>query len=183
MNTRTRRFVLVCALAGCGFMLPAIVGCSCAPQNVAAPPAGPSAPSGTPTAAVNPGGPVTLPSLKIGETFDYQGLKVTVVSVGDGPADVEGKPTYSVKVRYENASTAEVTYNQADWKLQGADGTKWQNNAMMPGGPKELGSGQLAPGATKEDTVHFQLKQPVATVIYESSFHSRPQNTASWAVK
>lgn len=134
-------------------------------------------PEQTTTAA--PTGPLEL---AVGESADYDGLKVTVVEAKPGPKDLLGKPTFMVKVRYENNTSEAASFNEFDWYIEDKEGARTQETAILKSSPETLGSGEIAPGGSKTGTMYFAAKGTVRKVVYEPSWFATETNLASWII-
>jgi len=127
--------------------------------------------------------PVEPLMLAVGESADYDGLKVTVVEAKAGPKDWQGKPTFMVKVRYENGTREAASFNEFDWYIEDNDGARTQETAILESSPETLGSGEIAPGGSKTGVMYFAAKGVVAKVIYEPSLFATEENLATWVIK
>jgi hypothetical protein len=120
--------------------------------------------------------------LAVGESADYDGLKVTVVEAKAGPKDWQGKPTFMVKVRYENGTDEAASFNEFDWYIEDKEGARTQETAILESSPETLSSGEIAPGGSKTGVMYFSAKGAVAKVIYEPSWFATEENLATWII-
>ena len=122
--------------------------------------------------------------LKIGESADYADTgKVTLVAFAPGPKDYSGKPTVKLTVRYENTGKEAMSFNEWDWKLEDANGSRKADTAILDSSPKTLGSGELAPGGKTEGDMYFSQESETTKVIFQLNMFSGEEGLASWLVK
>lgn len=139
---------------------------------------GTSSDTATPADAAKPLG------LAIGTSANYDGLKVTVVSVKSGKKDWAGKATVAVAVQYENGTKDTATFNEFDWKLEDKDGARTQDLTFFNSASKGLGSGDLAPGGVKKGTVYYAGSLAnVTKVVYTENMFGGEESLATWTVK
>jgi hypothetical protein len=172
---------IVLAVAAVLFVGGAVAFLAALPRSSApvSPPAATSAapaPSGDTAAAPKP------LDLAIGQSAEYSGLSVTLVSAGAGPNDLGGKPTYKLSVAYKNNGTASATFNPFDWKLEDGNGARTQNSAFISGSPT-LGTGDIAPGGSTSGDIYFTPGASVAKIVYQPSIFSGENNLATWKAK
>lgn len=169
----SRKLALVALL---GILMLLITACGGTPT------AGPASSGSSSAAQSSSAAPKPL-NLKIGQSADYSGLTVTVVSAGKGPKDFSGKPTYKISVTYKNTGTDSAAYNELDWALQDANGARTQNTAILSNSPTTLGSGNLAPGGSTSGVVYYTPGASVAKIVYQPSMFSGEENLATWNAK
>lgn len=170
MSRRLAVFALV------SLVLLALVLAGCATVPTAGAPSKSTA-TVTPVAAAKP------LNLAIGQPANYSGLKVTMLAAGPGPVDYGGKPTYKISVKYENGSKQTASFNTFDWKIEDTQGARTQDSAMLEGSPATLGSGDLAPGGSKQGDLYFTMPSPVAKVVYQASLFGGEESLATWTAK
>jgi hypothetical protein len=175
----SNRLMLVVVLVACAALLAACAG--------GVPTPGPTAGStGAAPAPAASGGAAAAPkplNLAIGQSADYSGVSITLVSAGKGPKDFNGKPTYKLSVKYKNGGAESLSFNEFDWKLEDASGARTQDTAMLTSSPKTLGTGDIAPGGSTSGDIYFTPGASVAKIVYQPSMFSGEENLATWKAK
>ncbi|WP_297662227.1 DUF4352 domain-containing protein [Pseudonocardia sp.] len=106
-----------------------------------------------------------------GETVVKDGLSLTSSAVKAGDSTY-GK-SLCTAVHYSNGTTATVSFNAFDWKMQDPDGTIL--STTFGGSQKMLDSGELEPGGNVSGDVCFDNKSGTPgqhIVLYQGSIFS-----------
>lgn len=115
--------------------------------------------------------------LAVGEAAEYDGFAVTVVEVAQfGWVDEQT----AITVRYENNTDEVMRAEQSDWKLEDANGVRSQETTT--GLTEEaLPGGEVAPGATVEGRVFFEMPtRNVTKVVYEPAWAMDEVEESTW---
>ena len=166
MGTTLNKFGLACLTAGA--LAVGLTASGCAPAQRAA---SPQTVGGGPSSAATATSRATL---TVGASATVHGVRVTLLSVGEGPKDRTGKPTFKISVQYENVGTTAAAFGFLDWTVVNSNGA-----SSIPVADADVGSGELAPGDTRSGDVYFSPGGAVSRVIY---VQARGEGSAEWAL-
>lgn len=103
---------------------------------------------------------------------------MTVETMEDGLANLNGTPLSQITVRYVNNGTEDIAYGTIDWKAEDTTSAK-VSPIDYPDAVNPLVSGNLAPGETMEATLYFATT-PVKIIFEPDILSSGP--SSSWVV-
>lgn len=123
-------------------------------------------------------------NLAIGETFEYQGEKVTVRSAR-AALDDTGARAFLVTVKYQNTSTEAFPYSMYDWEIQTGSGVRTHSGAILGTQlvPNALGDGDLAPGGTVTGSMSFLAPDGVVKLVFSPGYSASEEDLVTWKVK